>query len=158
MPKFRMHVAINVNQLEENLKFYRAFFGVEPTKVKENYAKFELTNPPLHFSMIVRPHEKNGVLNHFGLQVDDTAAVLEMKKRFLEAGLMPIDEMGTTCCYAVQDKIWVRDPEGNAWEVFFTKEDSEIESAGDPTIQGICCTPTSTKTPFIGCCELKIEK
>ncbi|WP_018133335.1 ArsI/CadI family heavy metal resistance metalloenzyme [Effusibacillus pohliae] len=141
MPNFlRMHVAINVNNLEENLKFYRAFFGAEPTKVKDNYAKFELDNPPLHFSMNVRPHEPKGVLNHLGFQVENTDAVLAVKERLQKAGLVPIDEMGTTCCYAVQDKIWVRDPEGNAWEIFYTKADSEFESAGEPVVQGVCCT------------------
>jgi catechol 2,3-dioxygenase-like lactoylglutathione lyase family enzyme len=142
MPNFRMHVAINVENLEENLKFYRAFFGEEPTKVKENYAKFELNNPPLHFSMNVRPHEKKGVLNHLGFQVENTEAVLAVKERLQKAGLVPIDEMGTTCCYAVQDKIWVRDPEGNAWEIFYTKEDSEFESAGEAAIPGVCCAPS----------------
>ncbi|GIM45147.1 lactoylglutathione lyase [Collibacillus ludicampi] len=154
MTTFRMHVAINVENLEENLKFYRAFFGAEPTKVKENYAKFELNNPPLHFSMNVRPHEKKGVLNHLGFQVENTEAVLAVKERLQKAGLVPIDEMGTTCCYAVQDKIWVRDPEGNAWEIFYTKEDSEFESAGEAAIPGVCCAP-SPSSELIGLEELK---
>jgi catechol 2,3-dioxygenase-like lactoylglutathione lyase family enzyme len=147
-PTFRMHVAINVNNLEECLTFYRAFFGAEPTKVKENYAKFELNNPPLHFSMNVRPYEKKGTLNHMGFQVTGTEAVVAMKKRFQEAGLVPIDEMNTTCCYAVQDKIWVHDPEGNAWEVFYTKEDSEFESAGEPVVGGVCCAPEPVEIQF----------
>ncbi|BCJ86333.1 ArsI/CadI family heavy metal resistance metalloenzyme [Effusibacillus dendaii] len=154
MQTFRMHVAINVGNLQENLKFYRAFFGEEPTKVKENYAKFELNNPPLHFSMNVRPHERKGVLNHLGFQVENTEAVLAMKERFQKAGLVSIDEMGTTCCYAVQDKIWVRDPEGNAWEIFYTKEDSEFESAGEAVMEGVCCVP-SPVTDFVELEELK---
>lgn len=147
-PAFRMHVAINVSSLEENLKFYRAFFGEEPTKVKDNYAKFELNNPPLHFSMNVRPYDSKGALNHMGFQVADTAAVIAMKERFQKAGLVSIDEMGTTCCYAVQDKIWVHDPEGNAWEVFYTKEDAEFESAGKPTIGNVCCAPEPVRIEF----------
>lgn len=147
-PTFRMHVAINVSNLEENLKFYRAFFGAEPTKVKDNYAKFELDNPALHFSMNVRPYDKKGALNHMGFQVADTAAVVAMKERFQAAGLVSIDEMGTTCCYAVQDKIWVHDPEGNAWEIFYTKEDSEFESAGDPAVGGVCCAPEPVTIQF----------
>ncbi|MFC4769527.1 ArsI/CadI family heavy metal resistance metalloenzyme [Effusibacillus consociatus] len=154
MQTFRMHVAVNVTNLEANLKFYRAFFGAEPTKVKGNYAKFELNNPPLHFSMNVRAYEKNGVLNHMGFQVENTEAVLAVKERLQQAGLMPLDEMGTTCCYAVQDKIWVHDPEGNAWEIFYTKEDSEFESAGDPAVQGVCCAP-SPSPELIGLEELK---
>ncbi|KEO81433.1 ArsI/CadI family heavy metal resistance metalloenzyme [Tumebacillus flagellatus] len=142
MTTFRMHVAINVTDLEATLAFYRAMFGEEPTKVRENYAKFELNNPPLHFSMNVRPYESNGVLNHLGFQVENTEAVLAMKQRFQEAGLVPIDEMNTTCCYAVQDKIWVHDPAGNAWEVFYTREDSEFESAGEAAVPDVCC-PTA---------------
>lgn len=138
-----MHVAINVQNLEECLQFYKVFFNEEPTKVKDNYAKFELNNPPLHFSMNVRPYEKKGTLNHMGFQVQDTEAVLAVKERLQAAGLVPIDEMGTTCCYAVQDKIWVRDPEGNAWEIFYTKADSEFESAGDAAMEGVCCAPTA---------------
>lgn len=141
MTTFRMHVAINVTDLAACLTFYRAMFDAEPTKIKENYAKFELNNPPLHFSMNVRPYDKKGALNHLGFQVENTESVHAMKTRFQEAGLVPIDEMNTTCCYAVQDKIWVHDPEGNAWEVFYTREDSEFESAGDAAVAGVCCAP-----------------
>jgi catechol 2,3-dioxygenase-like lactoylglutathione lyase family enzyme len=137
----RMHVAINVKELEANLNFYRAFFGEEPTKVKENYAKFELNTPPLHFSLNVRPYGARGVLNHLGFQVESVQAVLDIKARLQDAGLVAIDEMNTTCCYAVQDKIWVHDPEGNAWEVFYTKADAEFESANEPVVQGVCCAP-----------------
>jgi catechol 2,3-dioxygenase-like lactoylglutathione lyase family enzyme len=141
----RMHVAINVKNLERSIEFYKKLFNAEPTKVKENYAKFELENPALHFSLNVRPYEGRGVLNHFGFQVKNTTEVLAVKKRLEEAGLVSIDEMNTTCCYAVQDKIWVRDPEGNAWEVFYTKADSEFESAPERrTMPSVCCAPDST--------------
>jgi hypothetical protein len=76
-----------------------------------------------------------------GFQVADTEAVIAMRERFKEAGIATLDEMNTTCCYAVQDKIWVHDPEGNAWEVFYTKEDSEFESADEPLVGGVCCAP-----------------
>ncbi|WP_409347255.1 ArsI/CadI family heavy metal resistance metalloenzyme [Paenibacillus sp. MBLB4367] len=137
----RMHVAVNCTDLEKSLAFYRAFFGAEPTKVKENYAKFELDSPALHFSLNVRPFEKNGVLNHLGFQVDGTEDVLAMGERLRQTGLLLIDEMNTTCCYAVQDKVWVYDPDGNAWEIFCTKEDSEFESAGDARDLSLCCAP-----------------
>ncbi|WP_420909336.1 hypothetical protein [Aneurinibacillus migulanus] len=71
-----------------------------------------------------------------------------MKERFQAAGLVSIGEMGTTCCYAVQDKIWVHDPEGNAWEIFCTKEDFEFESAGDPAVGGVCCAPEPVEIQF----------
>ncbi|XEC93325.1 ArsI/CadI family heavy metal resistance metalloenzyme [Paenibacillus tarimensis] len=137
----RMHVAVNCSDLGKSLEFYRAFFGTEPTKVKDNYAKFELDDPKLHFSLNVRPFEKKGVLNHLGFQVNDTEEVLAMGERLRQSDLLLIDEMNTTCCYAVQDKVWVYDPDGNAWEIFCTKEDSEFESAGDPRDLSLCCAP-----------------
>jgi catechol 2,3-dioxygenase-like lactoylglutathione lyase family enzyme len=137
----RMHVAINCTNLDKSLTFYRSFFGVEPTKVKGNYAKFELESPALHFSLNVRPFDQKGVLNHLGFQVDNTEDVLAMGERLRQANLITIDEMGTTCCYAVQDKVWVYDPDGNAWEIFYTMEDSEFESAGDAADLSLCCVP-----------------
>ncbi|MFS0728292.1 ArsI/CadI family heavy metal resistance metalloenzyme [Paenibacillus sp. 1P07SE] len=137
----RMHVAVNCTNLEKSLTFYRNFFGVEPVKVKDNYAKFELDEPALHFSLNVRPFEKHGVLNHLGFQVNTTEEVLAMGERLRQSELLTIDEMNTTCCYAVQDKVWVYDPDGNAWEIFCTREDSEFESAGDPRDLSLCCAP-----------------
>lgn len=137
----RMHVAINCTDLNKSLSFYTSFFGAEPTKVRENYAKFELDEPALHFSLNVRPFDKKGVLNHLGFQVNNTEEVLKMGERLRQANLLLIDEMNTTCCYAVQDKVWVHDPDGNAWEIFYTKEDSEFESAGEPRDLSLCCAP-----------------
>lgn len=139
----RMHVAVNCSNLEASLSFYRSFFGAEPTKVKNNYAKFELDEPALHFSLNVRPFEKSGVLNHLGFQVDHTEDVLAMGERLRQSNLLTVDEMNTTCCYAVQDKVWVYDPDGNAWEIFYTKEDSEFESAGETRDLSLCCAPPS---------------
>ncbi len=144
----RMHVALNCTSLEQSLEFYRAFFGEEPTKVKDNYAKFELVNPALHFSLNVRPYAQKGVLNHLGFQVGDSAHVLAIGERLRASGLVYIDEMNTTCCYAVQDKVWVHDPDGNAWEIFYTKADSEFESAGQPLDISLCCVPQSTAVPI----------
>ncbi|TMV43306.1 glyoxalase/bleomycin resistance/dioxygenase family protein [Paenibacillus mesophilus] len=94
----RMHVAVNCSDLQKSLDFYNAFFDAEPTKVKENYAKFELDNPALHFSLNVRPFEKNGVLNHLGFQVNNTEEVMAMGEQLRQTGLLLIDEMNTTCC------------------------------------------------------------
>lgn len=139
----RMHVAVNCHDLQKSLVFYRSFFNAEPTKVKENYAKFELDEPSLHFSLNVRSFEHKGALNHLGFQVNDTAEVLAMGERLRLANLLTIDEINTTCCYALQDKVWVYDPDGNAWEIFYTKEDSEFESAGEPMDLSLCCVPPS---------------
>lgn len=135
----KMHVAINVRSLEPSLAFYQKLFDAEPTKVKANYAKFELDDPALHFSLNVRPFDNKGVLNHFGFQVKSTEDVLAAKERLQQAGLVSFDEMDTTCCYAVQDKIWVTDPEGNPWEVFYTHRDSEFEAAESRSMPSVCC-------------------
>lgn len=146
----KMHVAINVRSLEQSLAFYGKLFNAEPTKVRENYAKFELDDPALHFSLNVRAYDIKGVLNHFGFQVKNTEEVLAAKTRLQEAGLVSFDEMDTTCCYAVQDKIWVTDPEGNPWEVFYTKHDSEFESAEDherASMPSVCCASQTDTQP-----------
>src|SRR6476620_3533653 len=99
-----MHVASNVRSLDQSLAFYQKLFNAEPTQVRDNYAKFELEDPGLHFSLNVRAYDNKGVLNHFGFQVKNTEEVLAAKTRLQEAGLVSFDEMDTTCCYAVQDK------------------------------------------------------
>ncbi|KIL37153.1 hypothetical protein SD70_30990 [Gordoniibacillus kamchatkensis] len=151
----RMHVAINVKNLEQSLRFYKILFQAEPTKVKDNYAKFELDNPALHFSLNVRAYENKGVLNHFGFQVKNTEEVEAAKDRLQAAGLVPLDEMNTTCCYAVQDKVWVTDPEGNPWEVFYTKKDSEFEAAEDRVMPSACCATPSKPTTTVPVSELR---
>ncbi|WP_436239546.1 ArsI/CadI family heavy metal resistance metalloenzyme [Paenibacillus sp. LjRoot153] len=149
----RMHVAVNCSDLQKSLDFYKAFFGEDPTKVKENYAKFELIEPALHFSLNVRPFEKKGVLNHLGFQVNGTEDVLAIGDRLRHAGLLLIDEMNTTCCYAVQDKVWVYDPDGNAWEIFYTKQDSVFESAAESRDISLCCTPIEEMNENEVCCS-----
>lgn len=113
----KTHISINVSNVKESIQFYTKMFGVEPFKVKEDYAKFDVANPPLNFTMNQRPFENGGSLSHLGLQVESTGEVLEMGKRWQESGLITLDEMKTDCCYALQDKTWVQDPDGNRWEV-----------------------------------------
>jgi catechol 2,3-dioxygenase-like lactoylglutathione lyase family enzyme len=98
--------------------FYRSLFGVEPVRVRPGYAKFDLDEPPLNFALNEVPIESPGALNHLGIQVASTEDVMAAKQRLEASGLVTFDEMHTTCCYALQDKIWVTDPDGNRWEVF----------------------------------------
>ncbi len=146
----RMHVAVNCSSLDHSLTFYRKLFGAEPMKVKPEYAKFEIDNPPLLFSLNVRSFDDKGILNHLGFQVESSEQVIEWRDRLTNAGLITTDEMNTTCCYAVQDKIWVHDPDGNAWEIFYTKADSEFESAPESNRdESLCCTPPSASLQAI---------
>jgi catechol 2,3-dioxygenase-like lactoylglutathione lyase family enzyme len=118
----KVHLALNVGKLEESVKFYRAMFGVAPVKWKAGYAKFDITEPPLNLTLNCSGEVMHkGALNHLGIEVQDTDQVLAAKKRFAEAGLVTIDEMNVDCCFALQDKVWITDPDGNRWEVFTVK-------------------------------------
>jgi catechol 2,3-dioxygenase-like lactoylglutathione lyase family enzyme len=136
----RPHLAINVSDVERSIPFYRALFGVEPAKVRPGYAKFEVAEPALNFTLNTGGREAGlGAFNHAGIQVSSTDEVLATRLRLRHEGLDVAEEMDTTCCYARQDKIWVRDPDGTPWEVFVVKEDAEVPVAGD--FGAACCTP-----------------
>jgi catechol 2,3-dioxygenase-like lactoylglutathione lyase family enzyme len=127
----KAHVALNVKDVERSIEFYRRMLGVEPCKVRRGYAKFDVASPPLNLTLNENenPFGGRGALSHMGIQVASTADVLALRERWRAAGLKTKDEMGTTCCYAVQDKTWVADPDGNEWEAFVVLEDNLPESA-----------------------------
>lgn len=141
--KPKVHVALNVKNLEESLKFYRALWGIEPSKVRIGYAKFDVAEPPVNLTLNENPtkleHGSGGV-NHLGVQVGNTETVLEMRDRLIERGLpIALEETNTACCYAVQDKVWVTDPNGYKWEVFVVLEDNLPQEA-EPTASACCVT------------------
>jgi len=126
MDVLRPHLALTVSSVERSTSFYEALFGTAPTKVKPGYAKFEVAEPALNFTLNEGERGDGlGAFNHAGIQVASTDDVLAARLRLQKAGLATFDEMDTTCCYARQDKIWVHDPDGTPWEVFATHEDSE---------------------------------
>ena len=125
----KAHLAINVNSVEKSLEFYRKLFAIEPSKVRTGYAKFDVQNPPLNFTLNEVPVANRGALSHLGIQVGSTDDVLAIRQRWADAGLLTRDEMQTNCCYATQDKAWVRDPDGNEWEVFVVLKDNLPETA-----------------------------
>src|SRR6185369_10829403 len=124
----KAHLAINVRDVERSIGFYEKMFGIAPSKVRPGYAKFDVANPPLNFTLNQVPFGERGALSHLGIQVASTADVLAVRNRWVEDGLVARDEMDTNCCYAIQDKAWVKDPDGNEWEVFVVKEDNLAES------------------------------
>jgi predicted enzyme related to lactoylglutathione lyase len=130
MAVLRPHLALNVSDVTRSIPFYEALFGTAPEKVRDGYAKFSVTEPALNFTLNQSEQAGLGAFNHAGIQVASTDDVLAAKERLTRAGLAAFDEMDTTCCYARQDKIWVRDPDGTPWEVFATHEDSEHEGEG----------------------------
>jgi len=128
MAVLRPHLALTVSNVERAIPFYEALFGTEPEKVKPGYAKFSVTEPAINFTLNQGERgETLGAFNHAGIQVASTDDVLAAKERLVAAGLAAFEEMDTTCCYARQDKIWVRDPDGTPWEVFATHEDAQDE-------------------------------
>ena len=125
----KAHLALNVKDVEQSIGFYTKLFGIEPSKVRRGYAKFNVENPPLNFTLNQVPFGERGALSHLGIQVASTDDVLATRERWADEGLVTRDEMQTDCCYALQDKAWVRDPDGNEWEVFVVLEDNLPEAA-----------------------------
>ena len=125
----KAHVALNVKDVGRSVEFYRRMLGIEPSKVRRGYAKFDVETPPLNLTLNESRFGERGALSHLGVQVASTDDVLAMRERWRAAGLKTFDEMQTSCCYAVQDKTWVADPDGNEWEAFVVLEDNLPETA-----------------------------
>ena len=125
----KAHLALNVRNVDESIAFYRKLLGIEPSKVRTGNAKFDVQNPPLNLTLNQGVFDNQGALSHLGIQVASTDDVLAMRKKWEEAGLLTRDEMQTSCCYALQDKTWVRDPDGNEWEVFVVLQDNLAETS-----------------------------
>ncbi len=149
----RLHVAIAVRDVERSLPFYRTLFGQEPSKVRPGYAKFEVQDPPVNFTLNGGDWaEVEQGPRHFGIQVKSTAAVESAKGRIEASGFATWTEEQVNCCYAVQDKVWAADPDGHQWEVFVVTE-AEAGSTKTPpqtrraatTGEEDCCGPS--------CCE-----
>ena len=139
----KAHLAINVKNVETSIEFYKKMFGIEPSKVRTGYAKFDVQNPPLNFTLNQVPFGERGALSHLGVQVASTEDVLAMREQWHKAGLITREEMQTDCCYATQDKTWVHDPDGNEWEAFVVLKDNlpETTARGNST----CCVTDAIK-------------
>ena len=119
----RVQLALNVDDVEAAVAFYSVLFGAEPAKRRPGYANFALTEPPLKLVLLEHPGQ-GGTLNHLGVEVDTTEQVTAEIGRLTAAGLIADEEMGTTCCYATQDKAWLTGPGGERWEVYTVLADS----------------------------------
>ncbi|HMT08784.1 MAG TPA: ArsI/CadI family heavy metal resistance metalloenzyme [Pyrinomonadaceae bacterium] len=137
----KAHLAINVSNVESSIDFYKKMLGIEPSKVRTGYAKFDIQNPPLNLTLNQVAFQGKGALSHLGIQVETTEDVIALREQWKERGLTPREEMQTTCCYALQDKAWVNDPDGNEWEVFVVLQDNLAEAKSD---DATCCVPTFT--------------
>jgi|SRR5262245_29672676 len=136
----KAHLALNVKDVNRSIEFYKKMLGLEPSKVRTGYAKFDVQNPPLNLTLNENVFNERGALSHLGIQVATTEDVLALRERWIAAGLTTHDEMQTDCCYAIQNKTWVEDPDGNEWEVFVVLQDNlpEVQRTSEGAT---CCTP-----------------
>lgn len=130
----RVQLALNVPDIDQAIAFYSKLFATEPNKVKSGYANFAIADPPL--KLVLMEGGVPGSLNHLGVEVESTDEVAAASARVSDAGLPADEQRGTTCCFALQDKVWVTGPD-NAWEIYTVLDDAPLESAGD-TASGCC--------------------
>ena len=145
----RLHIALEASDVERSKQFYRLLLGVEPSKERPGYVKFEPVDPSVNLTLNQRHGAAAGHTGsaHYGVQVKSVAAVHDAVARFQAADYETVSEEQTTCCYALQDKVWVSDPDGNRWEVFVVLEadvkDQLYAEAG-------CCVPEVTGIQLSG--------
>ena len=139
----RVQLALNVDDLEQSITFYTKLFGTGPAKVKPGYANFAVADPALKLVLLENPGQ-GGSINHLGVEVDSSDKVHSEIARLTDERLFTEEEIGATCCFATQDKVWVTGPGGERWEVYTVLADSEtffgtipVEAVG--SAQGGCC-------------------
>jgi catechol 2,3-dioxygenase-like lactoylglutathione lyase family enzyme len=143
----RVQLALNVSDLDQAVSFYSTLFGVDPARRAPGYANFAIADPPLKLVLMqdgdARGQGAIGALNHLGVEVDTTEEVASATGRLSDRGLATQVHAQTTCCFAVQDKVWVHDPDGAPWEIYTVLADAPSTSgiAGD----GTCCIPEAVQ-------------
>ncbi|MBS9374663.1 ArsI/CadI family heavy metal resistance metalloenzyme [Rhodococcus sp. B50] len=150
----RTQLALNVDDLQESVMFYSKLFAAEPAKLKPGYANFAIADPPLKLVLIENPG-KGGTINHLGVEVATSEKVRSEIARLTGEGLFTDEEIGTTCCFATQDKVWVTGPAGEKWEVYTVLADSETFGTSPQSIdvapegrEQVCCgTSREDTTP-----------
>jgi catechol 2,3-dioxygenase-like lactoylglutathione lyase family enzyme len=137
----RIQLALNVDDLDASIAFYSKLFGTEPAKIKPGYANFAIVEPPLKLVLLESPG-KGGTVNHLGVEVGSSDAVHAEIARLTGAGLFTAEEIGTTCCFATQDKVWVTGPAGEKWEVYTVLADSDTFGSSPELAE--CCPDSSS--------------
>ncbi len=113
----RVQLALNVSDLDKAVEFYSKLFATVPAKVRPGYANFAIAEPPLKL-VLIEGYGEPGTMNHLGVEVDSAAEVAEANRRLSVEGLVTAPEDNVTCCYAVQDKVWLDAPDGEPWEIY----------------------------------------
>ncbi|MGW3152142.1 ArsI/CadI family heavy metal resistance metalloenzyme [Streptomyces sp. NPDC001177] len=142
----RIQLALRVADLEGSIAFYSKLFNTEPAKRREGYANFAVTEPPLKLVLIEGETGEDTRLDHLGVEVASTEDVNAATTRLKEAGLATFEENDTSCCYALQDKVWVTGPGKEPWEVYVVKADADTLQKAD-TSPDACCGTTACCTP-----------
>jgi hypothetical protein len=164
----RFHVHIAVDQLDESIRFYSSLFGVAPTVLQSDYAKWMLDDPRVNFAISQRGHQPG--VNHLGFQVESDTELKALRAQLAAADTSLIEQTAAACCYARSDKYWVTDPQGVAWETFHTLESIPLygedtrpaattsaccapaQETEHPQETGACCQPVGTETADKACC------
>jgi len=149
MAQNTFHVALSVKDLPVAIEHYKKILGIEPAKVRPDYAKFEIADPPVILSL--NPGSEPGTVMHLGIRYPNTGEVVTELARSKAQSLPVREQPGTTCCYAKADKFWVTDADGFGWEMYTLLEDAEVHSIGEiPTEAGCCsstCSPANSTQP-----------
>lgn len=155
----RVQLALNVADIDEAIAFYSKLFGSEPAKVRPGYANFAIADPPLKLVLIEDANQAPGTLNHLGVEVSTTEEVAATQVRLTGEGLATALEQETSCCYAVQDKVWVDGPGGEPWEIYTVLSDTEMPAgqlrSAAPGESACCSTRPETAEVAAGstsCC------
>ncbi len=148
----RVQLALNVADIDEATAFYSKLFGTEPAKVRPGYANFAITDPPLTLVLIEDANQTPGTLNHLGVEVATTDEVTAAQARLSSEGLATALEEETSCCFAVQDKVWVDGPGGEPWEIYTVLSDTEMPAGQLRSAapgESACCSsgPDSVEVP-----------
>ncbi|MGJ6966809.1 ArsI/CadI family heavy metal resistance metalloenzyme [Streptosporangium sp. G11] len=146
----RVQLALRVSDLEGSIAFYSKLFGVEPAKRRPGYANFAITEPPLKLILLEGEEGHDTRMDHLGVEVEDGDQVAAATRRLKDAGLATFEENDTSCCYALQDKVWVRGPGGEPWEVYVVKADADVlgksATAQDDLAAPCACGPAAEAT------------
>lgn len=152
----KMHIHISVENLEESIEFYSSLFGSQPTKLKNDYAKWMLDDPSVNFAISARGAAVG--IDHIGIQAENEDEMQVLRDRINAADIDTFDDGPAVCCYSKSDKSWIQDPSGIAWETYHTMDEANFfNEESQESSESACCVPEmkpkqDSCKPDTGCC------